>query len=232
MDFQMPIMDGLTATRKLREQGFTIPVIAMTANAMKGDRERAIESGMNDYLSKPIKAQELFEVIGRYFPEIDETDLDTKQSAADDQQNKVEGANQTSAQKTQHMVITDQNRAGQASAAAEALPISNWHAALELLGGDREILVNMAEMYISNAESYSTNIIEALEKQDAEVLTRALHTLKGIFALFQASVPEQILIKAEHDAQNKKFTEITAVLEDIKRYTVQLKQFLEQKLSS
>jgi two-component system sensor histidine kinase/response regulator len=67
MDVQMPEMDGKAATQTLRRLGFDdVPIIAMTAHAMKGDREMCLESGMNDYITKPIKRETVFEKINRY----------------------------------------------------------------------------------------------------------------------------------------------------------------------
>ncbi|KAA2244852.1 response regulator [Chitinophaga agrisoli] len=60
MDIQMPEMDGYSTTRRLRTQGVTTPVIAMTAAAIKGEREKCLQSGMNDYISKPFVPEELF----------------------------------------------------------------------------------------------------------------------------------------------------------------------------
>jgi two-component system sensor histidine kinase/response regulator len=73
MDVQMPEMDGMEATQHIRNpqsmvQNHQIPIIAMTANAMQGDRERCIEAGMNDYVPKPISPQVLAEALDKWLP--------------------------------------------------------------------------------------------------------------------------------------------------------------------
>ena len=70
MDVQMPVMDGLECTRAIRERergtARRLPVVAMTAHALRADRERCLESGMDGYVSKPVRVRELSEAIERY----------------------------------------------------------------------------------------------------------------------------------------------------------------------
>jgi signal transduction histidine kinase/ActR/RegA family two-component response regulator len=72
MDVQMPVMDGFKATAAIREKekttGDHMPIIAMTGYAMKGDRQRCLDAGMDDYICKPIRSQELYEIVERFAP--------------------------------------------------------------------------------------------------------------------------------------------------------------------
>ncbi|MBN1456938.1 MAG: response regulator [Sedimentisphaerales bacterium] len=66
MDIQMPVMTGYQATKLIRKNGYMIPIVALTANAMKEDQAKCMEAGCNDYLSKPINRDKLYEVLNKY----------------------------------------------------------------------------------------------------------------------------------------------------------------------
>jgi CheY-like chemotaxis protein len=67
MDCQMPVMDGLEATRQIR-LSTGIPIVAMTAHAMPGDRDRCLSEGMDDYLAKPVELKQLVKVLAKWVP--------------------------------------------------------------------------------------------------------------------------------------------------------------------
>ncbi len=89
MDMQMPVMDGVTAAREIRKlpQFAELPIIAMTANAMEGDRQRCLEAGMNDHIAKPVEPDDLWKVLVKWVKTrhaVDETVPEAKRLRADD----------------------------------------------------------------------------------------------------------------------------------------------------
>ncbi|MCP4152112.1 MAG: response regulator [bacterium] len=79
MDIQMPFMDGKEASKTIREKGFIdIPIIAMTAQTMKGDREKCLEAGMNDYIPKPIKRDLVFRTVKKWYLEREPEEKNSK----------------------------------------------------------------------------------------------------------------------------------------------------------
>ena len=66
MDIRMPVMDGYLATRRLRQAGYRLAIVAVTANAMMGDREKFIEAGGDDYITKPLVGNELVNLVKRW----------------------------------------------------------------------------------------------------------------------------------------------------------------------
>ncbi len=95
MDCQMPEMDGYEATRKIRQGDIArnpeVPVIAMTAHAMRGDREKCLDAGMNDYIAKPVSPQIIAETLERWLAPQDETgDLTSETPATDEAKDLLE----------------------------------------------------------------------------------------------------------------------------------------------
>lgn len=164
MDVQMPEMDGVQATIAIREReqqtGAHIPIIAMTAHAMKGDRERFLLAGMDDYVPKPIDMQHLFGVIEgltHRAPESARSSARRLHSPA------------RSASLAENGVAPDDD--------SEVLDLDALRARIEY---DLDLLQETIALFLETSPQMFAEIEAALGSGDGAVLARAAHTLKGV----------------------------------------------------
>ena len=174
MDVQMPVMGGCEATVKIREMeretGLHVPVVAMTAHAMKADRERCLEAGMDDHLTKPIQPKEFVRTIER-LAAASAASVGTGSVDADP------GAHST----TQAETTEEQTHVG-------FDPEGTFDPArlLETVDDDVEFLRKFVSQFLEDSQSLLGQIRESVLRQDAATLTRASHSLKGSVSHFSA----------------------------------------------
>jgi CheY-like chemotaxis protein len=183
-DLMMPGMDGLEATRRIRAEEQAggrrrIPVIAMTANAMVGDRERCLAADMDGYVSKPVAPEALGREIDRVMAERDMAERD----------------------------MADRPTAGRPDApvpggetVAEEPPVFDRADALSRIADDEALLTTLIEMFVADAPSYLADIDVTLAAADWPKLGRAAHTLKGVLATFSARRGELLCGRLEKAA--------------------------------
>ena len=158
MDVQMPEMDGIAATRKIRNSTSDIrelPIVAMTANAMKGDRERYLEAGMNDYISKPIRPEELFRVV---------------ESLGDGWHGRTE----------EGLSGLSKNQERQAG------KVFDLTKALEVTAGDAGLFQEIANLFIEGLPGSIAQIREGIRRGDSGTIEMGAHSLKGSVSSFGA----------------------------------------------
>jgi two-component system, sensor histidine kinase and response regulator len=159
MDVQMPEMDGYEATAAIRRreesEGRHTPVIAMTANAMQGDREKALDAGMDDYIAKPVKAEELEAVLGRWVSE-------------------------ETAQEIEETVIVPEARDDSSATEGDSIDRSVLESLRELQEeGEPDIISELVQLFVEDTPPQLAALREAVEASDAQSVERIAHTLKG-----------------------------------------------------
>ncbi len=171
MDVQMPEMDGLEATAAIRAKertaGGHVPIVAMTARAMKGDRERCLEAGMDDYVSKPLQPSELCDTVERLTTAMDG---DPHATAAE--------STAVSASPTRPASQSPPNRQASPPPPGSSSDFDKA-AAIEQVGGDEELLKELLAAFLSEYPPLMAQIRDAITQRDARSLERAAHTLKG-----------------------------------------------------
>ncbi|HVI78217.1 MAG TPA: response regulator, partial [Candidatus Acidoferrum sp.] len=159
MDMQMPVMDGLAATRAIRQksQCNNLPIVAMTANAMAGDREKCLEAGMNDHLAKPIDPDKLFEALLRWIsPRTAVPSL------------------------TATPVVTASKPL--ADSTPLEIPGIDTQPALRRTGGNRQRYVSLLRRLAESQARTGEEIRTLLQKEDFATAQRTAHSLKGAAA--------------------------------------------------
>ena len=166
MDVQMPEMDGMEATRRVRDPhsnvlDHQIPIIAMTAHAMQGDREKCLEAGMDDYISKPVVPQTLAELLEKWLPpeiESEAGDLELEESPA--------------TKRSKDLVVHTE----------EIVPIFDRKAFLGRLMDDEDLAKEVAAGFLDDIPKQILVLKDFVEKKEVERAGDQAHKLKGASA--------------------------------------------------
>ena len=173
----MPEMDGLEATQAIRaheqQRGGHTPIVAMTAHALKGDRERCLEAGMDDYVAKPIRRQEFFAAVERVLGStVVPATPAAEAAAADDRLTRPPPS------------------------------IVDWATALDNAFGDEKVLKDLAATCLCEAEGLMHEMRTAIDEGDAATLNRLAHTVRSHMRIFGAAVPEHLAVHIENTARD------------------------------
>jgi two-component system, sensor histidine kinase and response regulator len=195
MDVQMPEMGGLEATGRIRAReaatGEHLPIFAMTAHALKGDRERCLEAGMDGYISKPIDRRELLNLVESVQPKV--------------------GA----------AASTDQNAGLVMSAVKGADPVNassfSPDVMLARLGGDESLARELAGLFVSECPKMLTAVRDSVADGSAEAIRRAAHALKGSVANFTDGGAMTTAFALEQMGRDGRVAEAPAMLIELER---------------
>ena len=199
MDVQMPVLDGFAATAAIRESeaksGIHTPIIAMTAHAMKGDRERCLAAGMDDYVSKPFRPRELFAAVERVEPV-------------------------AAAVKSGDRATTPSPRAPEPACRPSRDACSqafDRDEALRNVGGSEAVLTEMIELFATECPKQMADIAAAYESGDSHAVMRAAHTLKGSVSLFAAEAATAAARRIEIMARDGKLDDYPEAWADLSK---------------
>lgn len=182
MDCQMPVMDGYTATRRIRQQPrfAKLPVIAMTANAMASDRERALASGMNDHISKPLNVAGMFATLAKWIrPRAGRQSLATG--------------------------VGTPEAAGQLPGSLEGIDLA---AGLATCMGKRELYLRLLRKFHATQSSFGEQFESALVGDDPTAATRLAHSLRGTAGNIGAGKVAQVAAALEQACLSGDTTEL------------------------
>jgi len=217
MDIQMPQMDGFEATKAIREKegkNSHTPIVAMTAHAMKGDREKCLEAGMDDYISKPVQPQEMFDLIKKWTKPAD------KQKSG-----KPKAAKKTEKAPTAKRPETKVGGEGAGKITSTDSPV-DVEAALLRFDGDGEFLQEMLEEFMNYAPKHLKTLSEAVKSGDAALVQEEAHSVKGAAGNLSANRIYNIAFKIEDRGRNNDLSDISSLMKELESEIQSLKEFV------
>ena len=223
MDMQMPVMDGITATQAIRqrEEWQHIPIVAMTANARDTDRERCLQAGMVDFVTKPIEPDELGRVLLRWIPDKSGAD---EGSATDDRPAASAPALAGGTGPTEAPTLLER--------AVLQIPGLDVGQGLRRVIGSIPLYLSLLRKFVSGQRDVPDQILQALDQRDWEQAEILAHTLKGVAGNIGATGLQQLA--TELDALVSERADADAALELTGRLKLQLTvvvQGIESQLS-
>ena len=226
MDMQMPLMSGLEATAEIRKQeagtGRHIPIIALTASVLKGDRERCLASGMDDYLTKPVNRNALFAALDRVAvksPPVlaaapsDTIDLAEDVAPSPRANGKGVGAHDPRCEETLIMSKSHSSLVtGSLTWETTAPSVIDRKTLWKRLDGDRELLRELLEGYRGCCPEVIAELREGVTRKDSKVVQRAAHQLKGMVSSLAATHAFTTARDLERSGQASDFTQAPDIL--------------------
>jgi|GEM_PF-527352 len=211
MDCQMPEMDGYKATAEIRKREGTMrhtPIIAMTANAMQGDREKCLAAGMDDYISKPVKTEELDRILNRWI---------VRAAATSDAEAAEEIRRGDKTSNVEHRTSNVERQSAISNEMPSDIVDMNALANLRELqrDGEPDILVELIDMFITDVPPRLAAMRQAANTLAAQTLKREAHTLKGSCGNLGARRMAGICARIEALANQSDLTAVPDLLEQL-----------------
>jgi CheY-like chemotaxis protein len=220
MDVQMPEMDGLAATRCICQEwplSQRPRIIAMTANAMLGDRELCLEAGMDDYISKPIRVEELVSALSKCQEELE---VESSPNGLPVSQLKVPGS--------ENHLQPDNPKPSTSNNSTAAIDTKVFQELREMVNND-QVLAGVVDRYIEESPDLLQSLTEALAQGEAEVLHRVAHTLKSTSAMLGATSLSQLCQELELSGQNRSLASLDAMVYQVKTEYEKVQTALQQR---